>query len=196
MNPAQLKSRAALRQRLRGQRVALTAAARIAAATGLAAQLLPLIDKLPPGYLAGYWAVDGELPLHALIARLPADSGYCLPVLHADRDLRFAPWRAGDPIVVNRFGIPEPQVSELSLLLAQQMQTALVPVLGFDRRGHRLGMGGGWYDRSFGFRIGQHAPPLLVGIAYAFQEVDRVPSAGWDVPLDFVATEHELIDCR
>ena len=196
MSPADLQSRAMLRQRLREQRNALTAATRIAAATGLAAQLLPLIENRPSGYLAGYWAVDGELPLHAFISRLPTDCVYCLPVLHADRCLRFAPWRAGDPIAVNRFGIPEPQVSESSLLPAQQMQTVLLPMLGFDRLGNRLGMGGGWYDRSLGFRNHSQAGPLLVGVGYAFQQVDMGTVADWDVPLDFIATERELIDCR
>ena len=196
MSPANLQSRTMLRQRLREQRNASTAPTRIAAAIGLAPQLLPLIESRPPGYLAGYWAVDGELPLHALISRLPTGCVYCLPVLHADRCLRFAPWRAGDPIAVNRFGIPEPQVSDFSLLSAQQMQTVLLPMLGFDRHGNRLGMGGGWYDRSFGFRQHQQAPPLLVGVGYAFQETDMGAIAEWDVPMDFITTECELIDCR
>ena len=196
MSLADLQSRAMLRQRLREQRNASTAATRVTAATSLASQLLPLIENRPPGYLAGYWAVDGELPLHALLSRLPTDCVYCLPVLHADRCLRFAPWRAGDPIAVNRFGIPEPQVADSALLPAQQMQTVLLPMLGFDRRGNRLGMGGGWYDRSLEFRKHQQAPPLLVGVGYAFQEGEMGQIEEWDVPLDFVATERELIDCR
>ena len=196
MSLADLQSRAMLRQRLREQRNGSTAATRIAAATGLVGQLLPLIENRPPGYLAGYWAVDGELPLHVLISRLPTDCVYCLPVLHVDRCLRFAPWRAGNPIAVNRFGIPEPQVSESSLLLAQQMQTVLLPMLGFDRLGNRLGMGGGWYDRSLEFRKHSQAEPLLVGVGYAFQQADMGAAADWDVPLDFIATERELIDCR
>jgi 5-formyltetrahydrofolate cyclo-ligase len=196
MNPEDQPSRATLRQRLREQRGALAAPARIAAASGLATQLLPMLEKQPPGYLAGYWAVDGEIPLHALIPRLPPDCVYCLPVLHADRCLRFAPWRTGDAIAMNRFGIPEPQVDESALLAPQRMQTVLVPLLGFDRRGTRIGMGGGWYDRSFAFRKQRQAPPWLVGIGYAFQEIERVPAAEWDVPLDSVATERELIACR
>ena len=196
MNHASPQSRVALRQRLREQRSALSAAVRIDSATGLAAQLLPLIENRPPGYVAGYWAVDGELPLHALLLRLPPGCIYCLPVLHADRRLRFAPWRAGDPIAVNRFGIPEPQTVESALLPAQRMQTVLLPTLGFDRRGNRLGMGGGWYDRSFAFRKKRTDPPLLIGVGYAFQETPIGSPADWDVPLDFLATERELIDCR
>jgi 5-formyltetrahydrofolate cyclo-ligase len=196
MSDALAQSRNDLRLRLREQRTALPATTRIASATGLAGQLLPLIENQPPGYLAGYWAMDGELPLHVLVPRLPSSYIYCLPVLHADRCLRFAPWRAGDPITSNRFGIPEPVVEESSLLSAHQIRIVLLPLLGFDRHGNRLGMGGGWYDRSFAFRKQLQAPPLLVGIGYAFQEIDTGPIAEWDVPLDFVATERELIDCR
>ena len=196
MSDADVQSRVELRRRLREQRTALPAAARIAAAAGLAEQLLPLIENQPPGYLAGYWAMDGELPLHVLIPRLPSSCIYCLPILHADRCLRFAPWRAGDSITTNRFGIPEPLVNESSLLSAQQLRTVLLPLLGFDRHGNRLGMGGGWYDRSLAFRKQQLTPPLLIGIGYAFQETAMRPIAEWDVPLDFVATERALIDCR
>jgi len=196
MSDAIAQSRVELRRRMRAQRTALPASARISAATGLAEQLLPLIENQPPGYLAGYWAMDGELPLHVLVPRLPPGRIYCLPVLHADRCLRFAPWRAGDPITTNRFGIPEPLVDDSSLLSAQQIRIVLLPLLGFDRRGNRLGMGGGWYDRSVAFRKQQQAPPVLVGIGYAFQETEAGPIAEWDVPLDFVATERELIDCR
>jgi 5-formyltetrahydrofolate cyclo-ligase len=196
MSDAVAQSRVELRRRLREQRTALPASARIAAASGLAEQLLPLIENQPPGYLGGYWAMEGELPLHVLIPRLPSGCIYCLPVLHADRCLRFAPWRAGDPITTNRFGIPEPLVDARSLLSAQQIRIVLLPLLGFDRRGNRLGMGGGWYDRSLDFRKQQKVPPLLVGIGYAFQETETGPIAEWDVPLDFVATDRELIDCR
>ena len=73
----------------------------------------------------------------------------------------------------------------------------LVPLLGFDRSGHRLGFGGGFYDTSFAFlRTGERPrEPLLVGIAYAAQELAEFAPEAWDVRLDFIATERELIDC-
>jgi 5-formyltetrahydrofolate cyclo-ligase len=72
-----------------------------------------------------------------------------------------------------------------------------VPLLGFDRHGHRLGFGGGYYDRSFAFLRDLERPskPLLVGIGYASQEIDSLAPEDWDVRLDYVATERELIDC-
>jgi 5-formyltetrahydrofolate cyclo-ligase len=78
-----------------------------------------------------------------------------------------------------------------------ELELVLVPLLGFDRRGRRLGYGGGYYDRSFAFLKAGARPrePLLVGVAYAFQEVPQLRAEPWDVTLDFIATEHELIDC-
>ena len=113
------------------------------------------------------------------------------------KQLRFAPWQAGDAVRPNRYGIPEP-VAPTGLLEPFQLDLVFVPLLGFDRRGHRLGHGGGYYDRSFAFLNEQVRPtePLLVGIAYSFQELPAIDEEDWDVPLDFVATERELIDCH
>ncbi len=179
-----------LRRRLRDQRRATPATIRIAAADGLASQLLSL-DALPAtGYVAGYWANDGEIGLHVFQLRLPPGLIYCLPVLHDDT-LCFAPWRAGDPLVTNRFGIPEPDVEPASALEPEAMALVVTPLVGFDTAGQRLGMGGGWYDRSFAFRQHAPAPPLLIGAAFASQQVDALEAAPWDVALDAICTESE-----
>src|SRR4249919_4255258 len=102
-----LLPRDTLRRELRAKRRALPAAIRIAAAEALAARLLTLPYAPVSGPVAGYWAMDGEIALHAWQLRLPRECVYCLPVL-ADELLRFAPWRPGDTLVTNRFGIPEP----------------------------------------------------------------------------------------
>lgn len=183
-----MTARPELRRRLRDQRRTLAPAARIAAAEGFAAQLFALPSLPTRGYVAGYWASDGEIGLHVMQMRLPAGLVYCLPVLHGDA-LRFAPWRAGDPLVTNRYGIPEPDVEPSSALDARDMAVVVTPLVGFDARGHRLGMGGGWYDRTFAFRRTQAAPPLLVGAAFALQQVDALEAAEWDVPLDAICTE-------
>ena len=185
--------RADLRRRLRALRREVPPPARIGAADGLARQLLalPLRDG---ARVAGYWAADGEIPLHAWQLRLPRDTVYCLPVLHADGRLRFAPWRSGEAVVPNRFGIPEPEVAPDALLDPESLDLVVVPLVGFDARCHRLGMGGGWYDRSFAFRHHRPAPPRLVGAAFAFQQVDDgLPSETWDVQLDAVCTDHSTI---
>jgi len=187
-----MTDRTALRRRLRDARRATPPAVRIAAAEGLATQLLALPALPARGYVAGYWASDGEIGLHVFQLRLPPDLVYCLPVLHDDQ-LRFAPWRAGDPLVTNRFGIPEPDVEPSSALDARTMALVVTPLVGFDAQGQRLGMGGGWYDRSFAFRQTDVALPLLVGAAFASQQVDMLEAASWDVPLDAICTESRTL---
>jgi 5-formyltetrahydrofolate cyclo-ligase len=181
--------RAALRRELRNRRRALPASERIAGAERLAQRLLALPFAPASGYVAGYWAMDGEIALHVWQLRLPRECVYCLPVLHEDGQLRFAPWRPGDPLVSNRHGIPEPDLSADALLDAGQMSLVVAPLVGFDRSCHRLGMGGGWYDRSFAFRQQTAAPPWLVGAAFEVQRVDALERADWDVALDAVCTE-------
>ena len=185
--------RDALRLQLRERRRALPAAQRIAAAEAFADHLLQLPLLPASGYVAGYWAMDGEIGLHALQLRLPAPLVYCLPILHDDRSLRFAPWRAGDPLVTNRYGIPEPDVAADGALPAAEMAMLVLPLVGFDAAGNRLGMGGGWYDRSLAFRASAAPPPLLVGAAFALQQVEALAHRPWDVRLDAICTEAALI---
>jgi 5-formyltetrahydrofolate cyclo-ligase len=186
-----------LRQRLAERRRALPPPQRMAAALGLRRSLEQLPEYHTDARVAGYWACDGELPLNLVIPPLAArGQQFLLPLLAEDRQLRFAPWSAGDAVQPNRHGIPEP-VAPREWLAPFQLDLVLVPLLAFDRRGHRLGHGGGWYDRSFAFLNEQVRPtePLLVGIAYDFQELDAIAAEPWDVPLDYIATDRELIDC-
>ena len=180
--------RAALRRELRQRRRDLPAKARIAAADGLAAQLLALPLLPAQGYVAGYWALDGEIALHSFQLKLPQGLVWCLPVLHGE-ELRFAPWRPGDALVSNRFGIPEPDISPSSALDAEAMALVLMPLVGFDARGARLGMGGGWYDRTFAFRKLAPAPPHLVGVGFDAQRVESLHTEEWDVLPDAICTE-------
>lgn len=187
-----------LRQHLAARRRALSPAQRIAAAQGLRRSLEQLPEYHTDARVAGYWACDGELPLNLVIPPLATrGQRFLLPMLDEDRQLRFAPWSAGEPVQPNRYGIPEP-VAPREWFAPFQLDLVLVPLLGFDRHGHRLGYGGGWYDRSFAFLNEQVRPtePLLVGIAYDFQELPAIKPEAWDVPLDYVATDRELIDCH
>ncbi|MDB6164846.1 MAG: 5-formyltetrahydrofolate cyclo-ligase [Xanthomonadaceae bacterium] len=179
-----------LRRDLRASRRAIPASERMAAAESLARQLLALPFAPRSGAVAGYWAMDGEIALHAWQVQLPPGLTYCLPVLHDETGLRFAPWRAGAALITNRFGIPEPDVSVSDLLDPAAMTLVVVPLVGYDNSGHRLGMGGGWYDRTFFFRKTQPAPPYLVGAAFSVQQLEQLPAQPWDVRLDAICTEH------
>ncbi|TBR36853.1 MULTISPECIES: 5-formyltetrahydrofolate cyclo-ligase [Dyella] len=187
-----------LRQQLAERRRALTPAQRIAAAQGLRRSLDQLPEYLTDLRVAGYWATNGELPLNLVIPPLAGrGQQFLLPVIGPGTRLQFAPWQNGEDVQPNRYGIPEP-VDPRELLEPFQLDLVLVPLMAFDRRGGRLGYGGGYYDRSFAFLNDQVRPtePLLVGIGYAFQELDHIEQADWDVPLDFIATDQELIDCH
>jgi 5-formyltetrahydrofolate cyclo-ligase len=109
------------------------------------------------------------------------------------RSMHFAPLSARRS--VNRFGITEPEGPRLTSV--RLLDVVFLPLVGFDRHGVRLGMGGGYYDRAFGFRRLRscwHAP-LLVGIGYASQEVERITPAAHDVLLDLVVTERGVLRC-
>src|SRR5690625_1026762 len=192
--------RAALRRSLRQTRRIIPAKERIAAAEAMAERLLALPFLPERGHVAGYWAMDGEITLHAWQLRLPQPVVYCLPVLGhsagpangdpAGARLLFAPWRPGDPLAANRYGIPEPDVAPSDLIEPEALALVVLPLVGFDAAGNRLGMGAGWYDRSFAFRRQRAAPPWLVGAAFASQQVAALPREDWDVPLDAICTEH------
>ena len=183
-----------LRRRMRAARLALPASERMRAAEAIVAPVLSLAEFRAPGYVAGYWAMAGELPLHVLQLRLPPGLVWCLPCIQPDDSLRLAPWRPGDALVSNRFGIPEPDLGPDAQLDAADMALILLPLLAFSRSGQRLGMGGGFYDRSLAFRRAAVAPPRLVGVGYAAQEAPPWPDEDWDVRLDAVVTEHGLVE--
>ena len=116
-----------------------------------------------------------------------------LPVLsHLRQDhLLFAPYAPGDALRDNRFGIPEPVVPLRETLDLKSLDLVLMPLVAFDGQGNRLGMGGGFYDRSFAFlRRRRHwLKPRLVGLAFDFQRAASLPHADWDVPMQGVITE-------
>ena len=182
------------RRELRERRRAKAPAARMQAAEAVAERLLALANAPQTGYVAGYWAMDGELPLHVWQLGLPKALIYCLPVLdEATQTLKFAPWRSGDGLVSNRFGIPEPDLDPASLLDARQMALVALPLTGFDTRAHRLGMGGGWYDRTLAFRRQSAAAPLMIGIGFDVQQVEAIEPHAWDVACDAIVTETRTI---
>ncbi|HEU4856591.1 MAG TPA: 5-formyltetrahydrofolate cyclo-ligase [Rhodanobacteraceae bacterium] len=191
--------RTLLRARMSVRRNELDARQRVAAAAGVLHSLETLPEFMTDDCVAGYWAIRGELPLNLAVASLARrDQRYFLPVLRADRQLRFGEYATGTAISNNRYGIPEPDVVAAGLRQARDMDVILLPLLAFDRHGHRLGTGGGWYDRSLAFLQATERPahPLLVGVGYAFQEAAAIPAEPWDVDLDYVATDAELIACH
>lgn len=175
----------ALRAALRERRKA-AAAADPTAAQALANVFLhhiPLAAGVP---VAGYRAVPPELDPAPLMAALAARGHpLALPCTGPlGTALVFRRWQPGDPLVKGALGIEQPLPEAPSVLPS----VALVPLLGFDRRGYRLGQGGGYYDRTLAA-----GTMLAVGLAYAAQEVEVLPVEPWDRRLDWIVTEREAI---
>ena len=175
----------ALRPRLRELRKA-AALADTAAATRLAENFLAHLQLAAGVVVAGYRAVPPELDPAPLMAAVAARGHpLALPCTGPlGTVLVFRRWQPGDATVKGALGIQEPLPAAESLLPS----VALVPLLGFDRRGYRLGQGGGYYDRTLAA-----GTMLAVGLAYAAQEVEVVPTEPWDRRLDWIITEREAI---
>lgn len=148
--------------------------------------------------IAFYMANDGELdPAPLLYIAWSMGKSCYLPVLTAnhDKSLLFAPYEPGDPVAYNRFGIPEPDVAARHRVKARNLDLIVMPLVAFDDKGNRIGMGGGYYDRTLGYLKDRHSwmKPKLVGIGYSIQQVKAIDQQSWDVPLSCIATEAKLI---
>ncbi len=190
-SPALPLDRQVLRRELRKRRRSLSRHQKKEASRSLARRLatLPLLQK--SRRIALYWPVDGEIDPRCLKQlRHFSRHEFFLPVLQAfpASTLKFSRWHAGKALARNRFGIPEPQGR--AQLPAHAMDAVLLPLTGFDAEGNRLGMGGGFYDRTLSFkRHARHCRPFLVGVAHACQQVEALPVADWDVRLDMIVTD-------
>lgn len=190
-------TRHALRQTIRQQRRALTPSEAAACAEQLAQQARrhPLIVRCQR--IAAYLAADGEIDPAPLLSHLwSAGKAVYLPVLtpFARQKLWFARFNPGDSLVFNRFGIPEPL--QRRLIKPSALDLVLTPLVAFDVAGHRIGMGGGFYDRTFAFlQRRQHwHKPYLFGLAYELQKQATIKPNSWDIPLDAIATESQIYD--
>lgn len=148
-------------------------------------------------HVACYIANDSELDPGHLVETAWAMHKTCyLPVLDTVRAGRlwFTPYTPDSELVPNRFGIPEPKASRRRHVPPWRLDLILVPLVGFDASGNRLGMGGGFYDQTLAFlqRRSSWKKPRLLGIAYEFQQVRQLPAEPWDIPLDGIATESRV----
>lgn len=190
------------RRRLRQLRLAMPAGERARAERDIARALRQLRLFRPGARIGIYLAIRGEVDLGASIAAARRVGAR----LHAPRitsrrrsTMVFVPLPAAGAMVANAFGIAEPDTSAGQRCPVTQLDAILVPLVGFDRRGHRLGMGAGYYDRALQRRKDSSRAwrrPRLIGIAFAAQELASIAAAAWDVPLDYVVTESEIIRCR
>jgi 5-formyltetrahydrofolate cyclo-ligase len=181
-----------LRREAIARRAALARAERTAAAQIIATREFPVPISLG-AIVGGFSPLKGEIDPIPLMRSL-AENGarLALPVVAGrGRPLVMRAWAFGEPLAAGVWGIREP----LPEAPAVQPDILIVPLLAFDRQGHRLGYGAGYYDMTIDALRAAKAI-AAVGIAFAMQEINAVPTTPRDARLDLVLTEREVIDCR
>ena len=179
-----------LRQRNRKLRTQLNNEALEESGLLLLERIIALPEFISASKIATYSAINGEISLNPVIDRaLELGKQVYLPNLDL-KSLRFSPYFHGQKMRINRFKLPEPDVTDAEMLEPESLDLVLVPLVVFDPQLNRIGMGGGYYDRSFEFRKQPGCNvPALIGVAHELQKVDQLVPEEWDVRLDMVITD-------
>lgn len=203
-NPEQVVAaeRRKLRQELRQARAQLGPEEQLRAASKLYQQLIHTPAFHQARRIAFYLPADGELdPRPLLHSALQAGKHCYLPSLSPLRKgkMYFVRVRSGQTLKSNRWGIPEPEPRLSDIIRPWALDIVFVPLVGFDARGNRLGMGKGYYDRAFAFRqhfngnrAARRHRPLLLGLAHSCQERPEIPVCSHDVSMDRVISPLSL----
>ena len=172
MKSTQQTLRNQLRQQIRKTRANLTALQQQQAEDSITQQALALIEERNAQHIALYVSFDGEQDKHVY-----------LPVLHPfnPNHLLFLRYLPDTPMLKNKFGICEPKLNVQNVLPLDELDILFTPLVAFDKQGNRLGMGGGFYDRTL--QHWQKYSFIPVGLAHQCQQVEQLPTEAWDVPL-------------
>lgn len=199
MSDTSLISRQSLRKALRHARRALSEHDQASAANALQQQLnryLPTDTK----QLAGYLASDGEINLFPTLSWCHEHGiSTSLPVIHpfTGKHLLFQRFSNHTVMTTNKFGIEEPALDSTAIVELSKHDCLLMPLVGFDAQGNRLGMGGGFYDRTLAPLQNlseREKRPKLIGVAHDCQQVSALPVEPWDIPLDIIITPTQHIE--
>jgi 5-formyltetrahydrofolate cyclo-ligase len=184
-----LKSR--LRKELRHRRGSIDAEQRAEWDRQINHHLIHQVLQSRPAVVAAYLAFDGEPDLSPSLAALSQQGvTLALPVIQdlpGKSAITFCPWQAEAPLQNNRYGIPEP--TDAGIIPVPEIDLVLVPLVGWDLSGARLGMGASFYDRMFQ-PFAEQEKPARIGVAYELQKTDSIPCDPWDIPLHAVLTEN------
>ena len=190
-----MPTQAEMRSRNRRLRAELDDRQLARAADALCARLIELDTYRAATRIAAYFAVNGEIGLTPLIDHALAQ-GKQVYLPNLDRQaLRFAPYFHAQKMRLNKYRLPEPDVTDDDMLGPGELDLVLAPLVVFDAQRNRIGMGGGYYDRSFAFRKNPAVEtPVLIGVAHELQKVDQLTPEDWDVRLDLVVTDQYIYD--
>jgi 5-formyltetrahydrofolate cyclo-ligase len=182
--------KAALRAAALARRDALEPGFRARASEEIARRALPLLPAIA-GALGGFWPIRSEIDPRPLM-RSAAALGHPLALPRVTKDgLVFHVWDLAALLEAGRFGLSEPPADAPVV----DPTALIVPLAAFDRRGHRIGYGAGYYDRAIERLTTAGRPLATIGVAFSAQEVDRVPEAAHDRTLDWIVCETEAIRC-
>ena len=146
------------------------------------------IDKLNLKSIGGYYPSNYEIDdLDVLNLLEKKNFKVSLPIIKKDNQMNFCSWSRGDPLRVNKFGIPEPVSSKIVY-----PDILLVPLVAYDNNLNRLGYGGGYYDRYIE-KLEKFKKVIKIGLAFSFQKISSIPINQHDKRLDFIITEKEIL---
>jgi len=179
---------------MRHQRQQLSVKTQAAAASDLAMQLMAqLADDVK--HVALYLANDGEVCPSQFIEQLwQRDIAVYLPVLHpfSKGNLIFLRYQSDTKMVINKYGISEPALDVRLVCPVDKLDVIYTPLVAFDHFGNRMGMGGGYYDRT----LAQHRHLSTIGLAHDCQQVAKLDVQPWDMPLDYIITPSQQIKAQ
>jgi 5-formyltetrahydrofolate cyclo-ligase len=185
--------KAALRLAALARRDGLEPDFRVAASQVIGARALPVVTAASPAVISLYWPIRNEVDTAAIAAAMrDASVTVLLPVVEADGQMSFREWREDVPLVPAGFGTLGPAASAAEGVPS----VVVVPLAAFDRTGHRIGYGKGFYDRAVTSLQAAGRHQLLIGLAFSVQEVTPIPAEAHDRRLDFIVTERETLDFR
>jgi 5-formyltetrahydrofolate cyclo-ligase len=186
-----------IRQQFRSKRSQLSSLEQNICSAQLALQVIQSKIFQSSKNIAFYLATNGEADPTLILQTAWQQHKNCyLPIVTQEKKLLFAPYFFNDELIPNRYNILEPK-NQNNLITPDQLDLVLVPLVAFDKHGHRLGMGAGYYDRTFAFLNTTPPPPkpFLLGLAYEWQKVEKLSRESWDVKLNGVATERGVTLC-
>lgn len=188
--------KAALRAQFKAARAAIHQSKRHADAIAAAHLLSQQSFFNESQHIACYLPFKDEFETDPIIYTIWEAGKNCyLPVLHShgNQSLHFILYRPDDRLVANRYGILEPINTE-NEIAAEMLDLVITPLIAFDMQGHRLGTGGGYYDRTFAFlHESKFQKPMMLGLGYSIQAAEHLPAERWDVNLDAILTEEKCL---
>jgi 5-formyltetrahydrofolate cyclo-ligase len=180
-----------LRQEMRRRRQALSAAMQNHFSVTICQNLIttPVFQRSQK--IACYYPQNGEVDILQL-KKLYPQKKYYLPILNPDgtNSLVFGLYSDNSVLIKNKYDIPEPDASAVPLISPEDLDLVIVPLVLFDTHCNRVGMGAGFYDRTFAFKTAApESKPYLLGVAYELQKIDSLPANPWDVQMNAIITE-------